>query len=419
MCAAKPTPKRVVVGTHRSSTIEGTLERVHPYLAAWGITRVANVTGLDDIGIPTAIACRPSSRSLSVTQGKGLTHLAAKVSAIMEAAEHFHAERIELSLNLASYRDLRARRDVIDIGALPRYARPFDDGARILWVQGRELASNAPVLVPYELVHLDLRLPLPGGSGFFHIGSNGLASGNALSEALAHGVWELFERDALALFYARSPEDQARRRVRLSSIDDESCRSLLDRFSAAGVGVAIWDMTTDLEVPAFLCSIIEREIDPFRPVGLARGYGCHLDRGVALARALCEAAQSRLTRITGSRDDFQEPEVSRIRSVDNIARHQAVLREEEYAEHDFRRIPSHSFESFEQDLEFARHKLERCGLGPIVYVDLSRTEYPISVVRVIVPGLEGSPEVAGYVPGRRASGLREQLTAEGSCACRR
>jgi ribosomal protein S12 methylthiotransferase accessory factor len=38
-----------------------------------GVTRIANVTGLDRIGIPVAIAVRPNSRSVSVAQGKGQT----------------------------------------------------------------------------------------------------------------------------------------------------------------------------------------------------------------------------------------------------------------------------------------------------------------------------------------------------------
>jgi ribosomal protein S12 methylthiotransferase accessory factor YcaO len=37
-----------------------------------GITRLGNITGLDRIGIPVAIAVRPNSRSVSVSQGKGL-----------------------------------------------------------------------------------------------------------------------------------------------------------------------------------------------------------------------------------------------------------------------------------------------------------------------------------------------------------
>ena len=65
---------------------------IHPRLGELGITRVANVTGLDNLGVPVVMACRPMARTLSVFQGKGLTLVAARVSGEMEANESFHAE---------------------------------------------------------------------------------------------------------------------------------------------------------------------------------------------------------------------------------------------------------------------------------------------------------------------------------------
>ena len=67
-------------GTHRTVDPASTLARVQPYLAHTGITRIANVTGLDRIGVPVVMVCRPNSRSLAVSQGKGLTLDAAKAS---------------------------------------------------------------------------------------------------------------------------------------------------------------------------------------------------------------------------------------------------------------------------------------------------------------------------------------------------
>ncbi|HSB67827.1 MAG TPA: hypothetical protein VLT62_00645, partial [Candidatus Methylomirabilis sp.] len=48
-------------GTHRLTIPEETLARVRPHLAAMGVTRVANITGLDRIGIPVVMVCRPNS----------------------------------------------------------------------------------------------------------------------------------------------------------------------------------------------------------------------------------------------------------------------------------------------------------------------------------------------------------------------
>src|SRR5690606_22754324 len=133
--------------------------------------------------------------------------------------------------------------------------------------------SDQSTHVPFELVHTNLTLPLPEGSGFFPLTSNGLASGNTLLEALAHAIWELVERDATTLFCHLPPDRQASRRLRLDSVDDSCCRWLLGRYDAANVGVAVWETTSDLGIPAFLCQIVERELDHLRPIGMARGYG--------------------------------------------------------------------------------------------------------------------------------------------------
>jgi ribosomal protein S12 methylthiotransferase accessory factor YcaO len=91
-------------GTHRTVDPATTLARMQPHLASMGITRIANVTGLDRIGVPVVMVSRPNSRSLAVSQGKGLTLEAAKASGVMEAIELYHAERIELPLKLGSAR---------------------------------------------------------------------------------------------------------------------------------------------------------------------------------------------------------------------------------------------------------------------------------------------------------------------------
>ena len=93
-------------GTHRATAPATTLDRVRPLAAEFGITRTANVTGLDRIGLPVVMVCRPNSRSISVQQGKGLSLEAAKASGVMEAVETFHAEHILLPLKHASRRDL-------------------------------------------------------------------------------------------------------------------------------------------------------------------------------------------------------------------------------------------------------------------------------------------------------------------------
>ena len=81
-------------GTRRAVPPAETLRRIRPLLPRAGITRLADITGLDWIGMPVYQAIRPNSRNLSVAQGKGLTRAQAQVSALMESLECFHGEDI-------------------------------------------------------------------------------------------------------------------------------------------------------------------------------------------------------------------------------------------------------------------------------------------------------------------------------------
>jgi ribosomal protein S12 methylthiotransferase accessory factor len=382
-----------------------------PHLRRFGITRVANVTGLDHVGIPVVLAIRPNARSLSLSQGKGVDLQAAKVSAIMEAVEHHSAERTALVVRWASQEELTAEERVVDVSALPQFKRRYQPRTRIMWTLATELTTHEHVWVPHELVHLDFTVPLPPGSGWFLGGSNGLASGNHPLEALLHGLAEVIERDALSLFYQRTAPAQQTRRICLDTIDDALCNSMLERYERADVAVAAWDATSDVGVPVYLCGIVDRAADSFRSVGLARGAGCDPDPAVALLRALTEAAQSRLTRITGSRDDLRPAQVAKHRSAETVASHRLQILAQDGAGHAWG--PVHMVtRTLEQDVLYLRERLAAQRLGQVLIVDQSPADCPVHVLRVLVPGLEGTAENPGYHPGERARRIgREEVCA--------
>ncbi len=143
------TAKRYLLGTHRSHAPEETLARLRPLLPSMGITRIANVTGLDRTGIPVVTACRPNARSVSVSQGKGLSLDAARASAVMEAVEGWHGEHIVKPLKLASLAEMRREHAVVDVTQLPMAAGSrFFARARPALDRGDRLAGQQRDLAP-------------------------------------------------------------------------------------------------------------------------------------------------------------------------------------------------------------------------------------------------------------------------------
>ncbi len=396
------TEKRQRSALDRIRSPEETLVRARPIMAGAGITRIANLTGLDRIGVPVVSVTRPNSRSVSVALGKGFTLAAAKASGVMEAVESHHAERVDKPLLLDSYGRLRSRMPLVDVDGLPRVSAGFFRANRkLLWIEGYDLMRERSCWVPYELVHCDYTLPFPTGSGAFLMSSNGVASGNHLLEAISHGVCEIVERDGTALWQFASPAEQAASAVDLSSVDDEPCREVLGRFEAAAVEVSVWETTTDVGIPSFRCQVADGPDCDFQRIHPVAGYGCHPRREVALMRALTEAAQGRLTVIAGARDDLSQtlfgPPLQPAGSAMRLPSGRGCAG----GGRCFTQAPTHDASTLEADLKWELERLETAGCRQVIVVDLTKPEFGIPVVRVIVPGLESICEAPGYVPGPR------------------
>ena len=389
-------------GTHRAVSPEATWERMRPLLPVLGITRLANVTGLDWIGIPVYMCCRPNSRSLAVSQGKGVDKMSAKVSALMESAETWHAECNQCVARIESHAHLKNGAAVCDPDLLPQSRGGlFSRNRPIPWVLGADLLGDEPVWAPYELVHVNVTLPAVPGSGCFLPSTNGLASGNNALEAILHGLYEVVERDALALWELATPNRWSARRVDCSTIHDPACRQLLMQFERAGIAVMVWEISSDVRLPVFAAIISDRESDSVvRPIAAAFGSGCHSERTIALSRALTESAQSRLTAMTGSRDDLTRSNYDSSQSEAAIQFHRQLARESGAAV-DFTTAPTFAAPTLAEDLLYVLECLKRISIERVVAVDLSNSGFPISVVRVLVPGLEGPTASQRYQPGLR------------------
>jgi ribosomal protein S12 methylthiotransferase accessory factor len=365
-------------------------------LPRFGITRLGVLTGLDTVGIPVAAAFRPNSRSIAVHQGKGRTPATAKVSAVMEAVECWHAENADLPLRLACLEEILRRGPAVLPERLPLTGAGDPTAARFLWTEAEDLVSGTRLWVPYELVSADLTSPAPAGFGLFRQTTNGLGAGNTLVEAMLHGIYEVVERDAVALWHAASSGHQARRCIDPARIDGPESQWMLAKLAAASVDLCIWDVTTDIGLPSFL--VLTCDKDGVAGVEPEVGSACHASADVALSHALAEAAQSRVTRISGARDDYL-PESFDVAA--RFARDQAARRL-------LRTPPARPFcarnraATPEADLEAALAALLRCGMPQVACIDLSRADIGIPVVRIIVRGLEGPWPTDGQPLGIRA-----------------
>lgn len=394
-------------GGRRSCSPNETWARLKPLLPVFGIARVANITGLDRIGIPVFTACRPNSRSLSVFQGKGLSTDAARVSAVMEAYESWCAETINLPLIFGSIDELTYSHTLVDVTRLPIAAiEGVDPQAPFLWIEGQDLMGGGTRWLPFEMVHANYAQPEPTHSNAFAATTNGLASGNTHEEATLHALMEVIERDAITLWKLGPDAWRSATAIRLDTVTGAP-RLLLELFEAAGIDVAIWDVTSDLGIPTFLTLIHDRTGETGAD---ELGGGTHVSAEVALVRALSEAAQARGTYIAGAREDITDPDYTP-QAIAQRREMTATLLADLTPERDFAQAISVETDSFEDDIQTTLNALRRVGIDEAIVVQIGKPSLPFAVTRVVVPGLEAALEGPNseYVPGARATAILEQM----------
>jgi ribosomal protein S12 methylthiotransferase accessory factor len=260
------------------------------------------------IGIPVWFASRPNSRGLAVSQGKGLTHAQARLSAIMESVETAYAERCEtLIRGRASLAELEAggRRAVPFARMLRCASEAIDPDRPRFWGEGRMWRSGAVVHAPYELVGIDYRQVSPWDHETFHMSSIGLAAHADAERATLHALLEAIENDATAALDVFGYSDQLvqelpelRRTPELSEATE--------KLAAAGLRAGFVTLGSAIDLPVVGC-FVGRDVADASGSGVAvsAGFACRLRAEDAALSALLEAVQSRLTNIAGARDDIE------------------------------------------------------------------------------------------------------------------
>lgn len=379
-------------GTHRLLSPTATLARIRPRLAACGITRLTEVTGLDHLGVPVYCAIRPAGRVLQVSNGKGMTREAAQVSALMEAVELHHAENPgPAALRVSSADELAAACcTYLPPTELPGWeARYYAPSHRMEWVAGTRLPDGATVWAPASLAFF-AREPAP-----LLTDTNGLASGNHLLEASLHGLYELLERDALAEL---SVDGRLRVRERCRVIDPNSIpepalRAMVQQIEARATRVVLMWVPSRVPVTTFWAVLLNRQ--PGAPVStLNIGAGCHLDPVVAAARAVTEGAQARLTLIHGAREDRARKPVNRAEDVRESAAYRFF--DGLAADTPWSSLPRVTTLPATPTLD-ATHdwliSMLQAARIEVVRFDLSRADIGIPVVKMLARGLAFNPRL--------------------------
>ncbi|WFU91921.1 YcaO-like family protein (plasmid) [Rhizobium sp. CC1099] len=361
-----------------------TLTRVAPLLVDFGVTRVARHTGLDRIGIPVWCAYSPNARSIVVAQGKGLSDDDAKVSAVMEALERAVAGNPSVDTVQASARHLQEsgyRVEKLNC-LIGRHKNDIGNDEEIEWALGRELLSGTEIYIPFEAAILDRTRDCR-----FWMSSDGLASGNTLEEAMLHGMLERIERDAYVLWRIGNDRDRHSRCIDPRGLKDAALDQLIEKIETAGLVLRLFDMMSDIAVPCFTAILGPGDIHDdanVRFVEVTAGSGAHPSPVRAAIRAVTEAAQSRLTYISGARDDilpetFLAPLPLQTRTLFQAVPAMPATIAPAYPQ------------SLAQHLDYTLSALRKKQIDQVIVLALSDPALPFSVAKIFIPALE-NPE---------------------------
>lgn len=336
--------------------------------------------------------------------GKGIDPARARASAICEALERFSGtwqgeDEVVTAATRAELGDAAIDPAVLFGFSARQYAareawnatndephawvpRPLDDRLRVDWVELRSLTTSRSWLAPAAYCyygHPDL------GQAFCAADSNGCAAGSTLTEAVAHGLLELIERDAAAIWWYN--------RARRPAIDLEGfglpvVDELREIYRKRRRTFWALDLTTDLGVPV-IAAISARTDHPVEDI--IYGFGADFEPAAALDKALLEMNQSLFSVI----DSVSEGR-TRYRTDRAAARRwfEAATRASEpylVPDPDHRaRLPEdfcrRSCADWRDDVQHTVDLLQRSGMDTLV-LDQTRPDIELPVCRVVVPGL--------------------------------
>ena len=372
-------------GTHRVIAPKRTIEINEDKLKTAGITRIADITDLDRIGLPIYTAIRPTAEEggVSIYGGKGITKDHAKASAMMEGFERYSAERQDSDESIISnLNDIDNNIDPKSLN-LPKDLERVDiNDWNLEWSIAHDIISENDYYIPTNAVYHPYN-PKDNAKTLFKSNTNGLASGNILEEAILHGMFEVIERDAWSIFELTHKNYS---QIDLDSIESDVINEIIEKFESEGIKIKLMDFTADINIPTIAASADDTVT---KDAGLLTlGMGTHLDPEVAILRALTEVAQSRATQINGAREDTVRADFAREAGYERMKRINKYYFKQEDEQISLSDIENKSTHSITEDIEIVKNELMANDIEKILYVDLTRPEIDVSVVRVIIPEME-------------------------------
>lgn len=300
--------------------------------------------------------------STQTAYGRGLSLNAARAACLMEVVERCSAfARIDgkgvvgtrrrhpllygarTALTSAKYHLVDPNRLGLEV--------PYRDEP-LYWIEGQQITADGgsrSVWVPAQNVYLFCNLD--ERALYSGLGSTGLAAGNTIAEARLSALYELLERDSQAV----SPFHPSRC-FRVWA-QDEKINALLSDYRARGIHVQFQDISPAFGIPCCTCFVTHPD------GGVAKGGGANLDGKRAVLSALTE---------TPYPYPAGPPSAQPLPDLPWLG---------------FEDLPDFSTGIPELDLMRVESTLLANGHAPI-YVDITRRDIDIPVVRALLPGAE-------------------------------
>ncbi|WP_319522687.1 YcaO-like family protein [uncultured Desulfosarcina sp.] len=298
---------------------------------------------------------------VQTSYGRGLSLEAARASCLMEVVERCSSfagvAESGITGTLRPHPLLHGRRSRLAAEGYPLLDPnslclevPYRDEA-LYWMEGERVTLDgfSPVWVPVQCVYLFCNLD--ERALFSGLGSTGLASGNIIAEARLSALYELIERDSEAV----NPFHPSRC-FRVYA-EDERIGALVEDYRARGIHLQFQDISPAFGIPCCSCFVTHRDGT------VVRGSGANLNGRQAVLSALTE---------TPYPYPMGPPSAPALPDLPWLQ---------------FESLPDVSTGSPEKDSVRVEKTLSANGFEPI-YVDLTRKDLKIPVVRALVPGLE-------------------------------